>query len=328
MILADKIIALRKKSGWSQEELAEKLGVTRQAVSKWEGALSTPDLDRILQLSRAFGVSTDYLLKDDQEEIEYIPEEDAQARPLRRVSLAEAGEFLAVRAAAAKSIALATFLCIASPICLLLLAVAAESGLTAMGEDAAALIGLAALLLIAAPAVAIFISTGMRSSRFEYLEKEPFETEYGVTGMVRERQRQFQGIYTRRSILGVCICILSVIPLFAGMAFGEDDFACVALLCVTMLLAGAGVVLLILAGVNNAAIQKLLQEGDYSPAEKKRSRVTGAIGTAYWLVVTAGYLLWSFSTDGWRDTWIVWPVAGVLFAAVMAVCGALGRRKD
>lgn len=61
MILADKIISLRKKSGWSQEELAQQLGVTRQSVSKWEGAQSVPDMDKILQMSRLFGVSTDYL---------------------------------------------------------------------------------------------------------------------------------------------------------------------------------------------------------------------------------------------------------------------------
>ena len=59
MILADKIISLRKKAGWSQEELAEQLGVSRQSVSKWEGAQSIPDMDKLLQLSRIFGVSTD-----------------------------------------------------------------------------------------------------------------------------------------------------------------------------------------------------------------------------------------------------------------------------
>lgn len=68
MILADKIILLRKKCGWSQEELAEKLNVTRQSVSKWEGAQSVPDLDKILKISQIFGVTTDYLLKDDMEE--------------------------------------------------------------------------------------------------------------------------------------------------------------------------------------------------------------------------------------------------------------------
>ena len=63
MIFADKLIALRKKAGWSQEELAQQLNVSRQSVSKWEGAQSVPDLDKIVQFSRIFGVSTDYLLK-------------------------------------------------------------------------------------------------------------------------------------------------------------------------------------------------------------------------------------------------------------------------
>ena len=47
MIFADKLIELRKKNGWSQEELSERLNVTRQSVSKWEGAQSIPDLDKI-----------------------------------------------------------------------------------------------------------------------------------------------------------------------------------------------------------------------------------------------------------------------------------------
>lgn len=63
MILADKIIDLRKKNGLSQEELAEKMNVSRQSVSKWEGAQSVPDLNKIIMLSEIFGVTTDYLFK-------------------------------------------------------------------------------------------------------------------------------------------------------------------------------------------------------------------------------------------------------------------------
>lgn len=74
MILADKITALRKKAGWSQEELAEQLGVTRQSVSKWEGAQSVPDMDKVVQMSRLFGVTTDFLLKDELSEEEPAPE--------------------------------------------------------------------------------------------------------------------------------------------------------------------------------------------------------------------------------------------------------------
>ena len=66
MILSEKIYMLRKKKGWSQEELAERLGVSRQSVSKWESGASLPDLNRVLELSRIFQVTTDFLLKDEE----------------------------------------------------------------------------------------------------------------------------------------------------------------------------------------------------------------------------------------------------------------------
>ena len=67
MKLSDKIIKHRKSNGWSQEKLAEKLNVSRQTISRWEGATAQPDAQNILQLSRLFGVTTDYLLNDEYE---------------------------------------------------------------------------------------------------------------------------------------------------------------------------------------------------------------------------------------------------------------------
>ena len=76
MIFADKLIKLRKRAGYSQEELAEKMGVTRQSVSKWESAQSIPDIEKIIKISELFGVSTDYLLKDNIEETVDINKDD------------------------------------------------------------------------------------------------------------------------------------------------------------------------------------------------------------------------------------------------------------
>ena len=88
MIFADKLITLRKKAGWSQEELAEKLNVTRQSVSKWEGAQSVPDMDKVVQMSRLFGVTTDFLLKDElsEEEEDYTRENKAKSPVIGAVS--------------------------------------------------------------------------------------------------------------------------------------------------------------------------------------------------------------------------------------------------
>lgn len=73
MKLSDKIIKLRKINGWSQEELAEKLNVSRQAISRWESNTAQPDATNILKISKLFGVTTDYLLNDDFESDNDLP---------------------------------------------------------------------------------------------------------------------------------------------------------------------------------------------------------------------------------------------------------------
>ena len=92
MILAEKIITLRKRMNWSQEELAEKLNISRQSVSKWEVGATIPDLDKILKMSELFGVSTDYLLKDEMDVTELTGGKDMPEG--RVVSVEEANAYM------------------------------------------------------------------------------------------------------------------------------------------------------------------------------------------------------------------------------------------
>ena len=223
MILADKIIDLRKKAGWSQEELAEKLGVSRQSVSKWEGAQSIPDMNKILQLSDLFGVSTDYLLKDSLEASETVLSQDVDTEEAAFVSMEEANAFLTYKQESASRIALGVLLCILSPIALFLLGGAQESGRLAITEMQAAMIGLIVLLLMVAGAVLLFVLTGMKGSKFEYLEKNALDTAYGVSGMVKERMQREESDHTRRIALGVVLCVLAAIPLFMLLLWRGDD---------------------------------------------------------------------------------------------------------
>lgn len=329
MILADKIMNLRKKAGWSQDELAAQLNVTRQSVSKWEGAQSIPDMERIVQMSRLFGVTTDYLLKDEIENEEFDSAEPESA--LRRVSMEEASSYLSIRKADAPKIALATLLCIISPIALILLA--GMSGVTYFGisENAAAGIGLCILLCIVAAAVVLFIRTGHRAADFEFLEKEAFETEYGVASMVKERKKEFSDQYSRLNTLGTVLCILSVLPLFASIAFFRADIYYVAAVCLLLLLAAFGCYAFVYGGVYSSAMDKLLEEGDYTRDKKKKSAVFGAVSTAYWLIVTAIFLYCTFGPNGNGQPgtlWYIWAVAGVLYGAIAAFRGVILRSRS
>lgn len=327
MIFADKLILLRKKAGWSQEELAEQMNVTRQSVSKWEGAQSVPDLEKMLRLSKLFGVSTDYLLKD---EIEYeettIPSDEISM--LKRISMEEADAFLSVKATTSKSIAFATFLCMISPICLFILGAISEVPKYGLKDNVAGGIGMIILLLLITIAVALFISSGRKTAAYDYLEKEIFETEYGIIGMVSEQKAQYSKVYTRNNIIGACLCIMSLVPLFAGAIFNdENELFLTIMLSASFVIAGIGVAFFIRSGIVWASYEKLLQEGDYSKEKKQKQSVTTTISVVYWFIATAVYLGYSFSANNWGYSWIIWVVAAILFPAVVMVSNLLGNRK-
>ena len=331
MIFADKLIQLRKKSGWSQEELAEQMGVSRQSISKWEGAQSIPDLEKIIRLAKLFSVSTDYLLLDEQgEEEAQSSERPSEERPtLRRVSMEEANTFLAVKAKTAGWIAFGVFLCILSPICLIMLG--GLSGLPGSGvsEGLAAAIGLTVLLAMVAAAVAIFVYSDGRTSAFEYLDSEPFETEYGVSSMVKERREQYRERYMRNNIIGVCLCILAAIPLFASAALDAENLLLpVGMLCLTLVIVAIGVRLLVGSGTVWGSFERLLEEGEYTREEKKKQPLVSKISQVYWMLALAGYLVYSFITNEWDRSWIVWPVAAVLFPAVTALVLLFAKKNN
>lgn len=330
MILADKIVSLRKKAGWSQEELAEKLGVTRQSVSKWEGAQSVPDMDKVVTMSRLFGVTTDYLLKDELEEEPPCAAAEDEEPPLRRVTMKQASTYLALRKAAAPKIAVATALCIISPVTLILLSGMSEVQRSHISENAAAGIGLCVLLGLVAIAVSIFLRTAAQVREFKFLEDEPFETEYGVAGMVRQRQQEYKETHTRLTTVGVVLCVLAAVPLFAAMCLRGSDLLYVAAVCTLLVLVAIGCLALVTSGVYQGATEQLLEEGDYTRPQKKHHKLMGTVTMIYWLTATAVFLIYTYGPSGNaqpQSGWIIWAVAGVLYAAVMGIVRIIGRSR-
>ena len=328
MILADKIISLRKKSGWSQEELAQQLRVTRQSVSKWEGAQSVPDMDKILQMSRLFGVSTDFLLKDEIETEEKIA--TGEDSTLRKVTMKEASDFLELRRTAAPKIAFATFLCILSPVALILFAGLSEVTRFGFSENLAAGIGLCILVVMVAAAVWIFLSCSSKTREYRFLEEESFETEYGVSGMVKEKKKNFSETYSRFNAIGTLLCILSVLPLFITVSFRTANISYIVGVCLLLILAGVGVYFFVLGGVRQSSFNQLLEEDDYTRDKKSTGKLRGAITVCYWLIVTAIFLVFTYDP---RDnaqpqsSWIIWAVGGIVYGAIAIIMNSVGGKK-
>ena len=332
MILADKIINLRKKNGWSQEELAEKLGVTRQSISKYEGAQSIPDLDKILKLSEIFGVTTDYLIKDELEEEEYVPSqmqenESESDRSVHKVTMEMANEYLQIIDWSAGKTAFATVLCILSPIVLLMLGAMSEMPNYHISENAAAGIGICVLIVLIAIAVTIFILCGMKTKKYEFMEKEDIETAYGVSGMVKEKRDAYHSPYVTQLVIGITCCICYVIPLFGTLAVSESDFYMVSAVCMLLTLVAIGTYFIVRSAAKMNAMNQLLEEEDYTRQKKHENKKMSGPVMVYWLIATAIYLAWSFTTNDWDRTWIIWPVVGVLFPAFYAIVNGIRKKS-
>ena len=326
MIFADKIIQLRKKNGWSQEELAEKMNVSRQAVSKWESAQAVPELQKIIALADLFCVTTDYLLRDEIETEQFTAYEPSERK---KVSLAMAHEYVALRKRAALMIALATLLCIISVIPLIALTSLSELEILGISEQIACIVGLCALFVLVAIAVAIFIICGFQSSPYEFLNEKSFDTEYGVTGIIKEKEKAFRPTYIRFNLVGILTCILAPLPLIIS-GIGGNDLATVLMLCLMFLIVSVGVFCLVYVGVRWASLRRLQKDPEYleNSEKNKRSPLLDLIDTVYWLLITAAYFLWSFLGNAWHISWLLWVIGGIIFSAIEVVFKYLENKNS
>ncbi len=328
MILAEKVMMLRKKKGWSQEELAEKLNISRQSVSKWESGASIPDIDKIIMLSGIFEVSTDYLLKDELETEETAAREIVcEESEAKSVSVEEADCFVKLRRKLALPKALGTALCVLSPIPLILMGGFAEYGRPGISEDLAGGLGMTILLALVALGAGILVFSDMKLEKYEYLEKENLTLQYGVRGIAERNREGFAKTYGIFMTVGTVLCILGVVPIMMAAAFSASDL--VIIYCVGLLLGllAAAVFLFMWAGSIKESYDMLLQEGDYTVEEKRVRKATSFFHGAYWCLATAVFLAMGLGGVEWKMASILWPVAALVYVVVWFVFKAIVRSR-
>ena len=320
MILADKIINERKKNGWSQEELAEMLSVSRQSVSKWESAQAAPDLNRIIKMAEIFGVSTDYLLKDDYEEYkEEILDGEKESINIRKVSLEEANKYLNVIKKNTPSAVIATVLLTLCPVALIELA-----GLSVFLDNflpvtVATLIGLLTLFACVAFGVIIWVFVEVKEKEFSYLNKDSFETLYGVDGMVKEKKKAFDTKRVPLQLFAILLFIFCPVGILTAGLLDADPLIIISMVSLLLIMVAAGVGIFIYTIRINKSYVNLLKEEMLTPAQKKAQRIRSGLSGAYWCIVAATYLLLGLAFNLWHLAGVIFPVAGVIYAAALGI---------
>ena len=344
MILADKIMELRKKKGWSQEQLGEQLEISRQSVSKWESGASIPDLDKIVKMSHIFSASTDYLLKDELESpqegtqtdtaSEQEPENGCGALNGCSVTLEEANKYMDMAKQSAKGTALGTFLCILSPVCLLLISGFLQDGRIRMSDERAGAAGLIILLVLVLAGVALLVTEGMKLSGFRYLDEEGISLKYGVRGIVEKRREDFEQTHRRCTVLGVALCIISVIPLMTVGTFVDNDIDMYSMMCLALLIVfvAVAVYLFVWSGCIYGSFRKLLQEGEYAKEKKAIKKRTAFLNGVYWAGVLAAFLILRSSNiyeeSEYNILGVYWIVAVLLYIVIRGMLGAVMERRS
>lgn len=266
---------------------------------------------------------------------EYMEEEGLYKvkHPKRKVTDYEAKEYIEATGKGGFRIALGVFLCICSPITLIVLSGIFNSD---SGSDkhnpVISGIGIAVLLVLVAIAVGIFVYNTMIFAKYDYLKKEVLQLDKNTENELRKMKEQIKPAYMLKITVGVVLCIVGVIPVIIVGSIvdgttvpvtNKDAWSCASVGLLLFIVAIA-VFLFVKAGLQERAFKVLLQEGEFTE-EAKDNTLTGNIASVYWPVVTCIYLAWSFISGDWDRSWIIWPIAGVLFGAVASICAVAGK---
>lgn len=326
MILSEKIIKLRKQLGWSQEELAHKMDVSRQSVSKWESTNSIPDLNKIIKLANLFNVSTDFLLKDDLDTAEYLNEgADVEVQQL---SLEDAITYVDHKMSQARLTVkgVTFFVCSAVPLFFMLALSKTEQQF--VSNQVAVAVGLVSIFLMVSLGIRFVIKTNQHSRAIAPLEKAPFELAYGVHSAFSEKIDSYLPVYNNRLTLGVTFFVTATVPLLLVAIFiGRADLVLL-MLVVLLGIISLGLWLVIPASTQLEALKHILNEGDASREKSQTEIHAEKLAPFYWPLVIAIFLAWSLWTMDWGITWIIFPVAAVLFAALVGLMGLLQKDKS
>ena len=294
MSLSENLQNLRKIKNMSQEELAEKLNVSRQAVSKWESGSGYPETEKIISICEIFDCSMDQLVKG----------------KISNDIKSEKNNYDLIMTKAAKEISLGVALILLGVSIMLTIIGFASNEQT---EEQFALIGVIAILIGVVFAVPMFIINGSKIESFK--KKNPKMANVYTEDEVDEANSK----YTKYLATGISIIILGVVTMMLFLVlktFGEESTFPVAIL---MYLITIGVLIIVYSGMMKEKfnIEKYNYENteEYKKVDNKVGKICGII----MLATTIIFLVWGFTLNMWYINWVVYPVGGIMCGIVSII---------
>lgn len=243
-----------------------------------------------------------------------------QQTDVRTIDLTQVKQYLDDVKSITPKLAFGTMLPILSPV-MILMAMAFHYFSDSLDETRAAMVGLILLISVVAIGVYFIVRANQDLSEYEVYKSDQIHLDYTAKQFLQNERVQIQKNYRNKLSLSVALYILSVIPLFITIAWiGHEEYGYI-LFAVSALL-----VIVALSTYNwmvadgpNTAVKVLLQQDEYHPSNKHKLAKYEKITNVYWAIVLAIFLIWSFVGSAWGRSWIIWPIAGVIYWVVEAV---------
>ena len=318
MALANNIAQHRKRRGWSQEELAHRLSVSRQSVSKWESGQSTPDLSRVVELTQLFNTTTDELLGNVTANEPLVENGFTMDMPL-------ATQYMHYKVASSVESTRGAVLCVGSPIVLFITLTMASLGVLGMSSSVAVSIGVVALLLCIVVAVRHFIVAANTESPIPRVAHSGFNVDASCRQDIQAKQKEYLPHYQRQISLGVAFFILSPVPVILIAVFSGQQAMILLALPILLILINLGLVRVIPASTRMEAYRFLLAGGDLDAGKSESTKRAEKLGAFYWPLLVAVYLGWSLTTMNWGVTWAMFPAGAALFVAIVGLSKLLQK---
>ena len=281
----------RKLKGLSQEELAEKMQVSRQAISKWESGAAYPEIEKLSELSKILGCSVDDIINGKLEAQTIIDDKTTYDRLMNNFS---------------KQISLA--------VALILLGTSIFLAIASFGMPYTNY-GLVVLLIFVAVSVPILVWHGIELSNYKlkHPKLEYFYTQAeidGYDGKFSVLMAMAIGIIMAGLVVFLALTVTNICP-------EESPFAT----AVFMLFITVATPIFIYAGIQKSKYDIAGYNKDNALQTQGQSTKVGRISGVIMLIATMIFMLWGFLGDGWSLSWLVFPIGGILCAIVSVLLG-------
>lgn len=311
MILADKIIEHRKKKGWSQEDLADKLDVSRQSVSKWESAQSQPDLNKIIKMSELFNVSTDYLLKNNEQTSQSETLNNNNTSTIKYLSDNKADEYLINYEKSSKRIALGTSLSIISLSLIALINANISSSIIIT-------LLVIALILSIGYALFSFIVGGSTLTKLDYINKEDYKLNDSYILKLENSFKDLDKNLTIKLAVATTLLVISFITFVVIANIITEEYTNF-LFSFMLILNSIFIHIIIKTMMIKGSYKRLFSLSYLDNNITKKSAILDFIIITGWVIVAIAYLIYSITTAKWYISWIVFPIYGGFVELIQSV---------